>query len=72
MNQLVFIEGDQVVTDSLTVAEVFGKRHDTVLRDIRNLDSSKEFNSRTISQLCTELYGIRKINACSRTGKACL
>ncbi|MDQ9147369.1 phage regulatory protein/antirepressor Ant [Bacillus velezensis] len=44
MNQLVFIEGDQVVTDSLTVAEVFGKRHDHVLRDIKNLDSSKEFN----------------------------
>ncbi|MBT2634582.1 phage regulatory protein/antirepressor Ant [Bacillus sp. ISL-26] len=44
MNQLVFIKGNQVVTDSLTVAEVFGKRHDAVLRDIRNLDSSKEFN----------------------------
>ncbi|WP_063334561.1 Rha family transcriptional regulator [Bacillus subtilis] len=34
MNHLVFIEGNQVVTDSLTVAEVFGKRHDVVLRDI--------------------------------------
>ncbi|WP_313798829.1 Rha family transcriptional regulator [Cytobacillus sp.] len=36
MNQLVFIEKGQAVTDSLTVAEVFGKNHDNVLRDIRN------------------------------------
>lgn len=32
--QLVFIDNNRVVTDSLTVAEVFGKRHDHVLRDI--------------------------------------
>ena len=36
MNQLVFIENNRVVTDSLTVAEVFGKDHDKVMRDIRN------------------------------------
>jgi Rha family phage regulatory protein len=36
MNNLVFIENGQAVTDSLTVAEVFRKRHDTVLRDIEN------------------------------------
>ncbi|MGV3466377.1 MAG: Rha family transcriptional regulator, partial [Heyndrickxia sp.] len=35
MNKLVFIEKNQVVTDSLTVAEVFGKEHKSVLRDIR-------------------------------------
>ena len=34
MNQLVFIENGQVVTDSLTVAEVFGKEHKNVVRDI--------------------------------------
>ncbi|MCX8045741.1 MAG: phage regulatory protein/antirepressor Ant [Anoxybacillus gonensis] len=34
MNQLVFIESNRVVTDSLTVAEVFEKRHADVLRDI--------------------------------------
>jgi anti-repressor protein len=34
MNQLVFIENGQAVTDSLTVAEVFGKRHADVIRDI--------------------------------------
>ena len=35
MNQLVFIENQKVVTDSLTIAEMFGKGHDNVLRDIR-------------------------------------
>ena len=34
VDKLVFIEGGKVVTDSLTVAEVFGKRHDNVIRDI--------------------------------------
>ena len=34
MNQLVFIENQQVVTDSLTISEVFGKNHNHVLRDI--------------------------------------
>ncbi|OCA87328.1 Rha family transcriptional regulator [Pseudobacillus wudalianchiensis] len=36
MNQLVFIKNNKVVTDSLTVAEVFNKRHDIVIRDIEN------------------------------------
>ncbi|MBO0959525.1 Rha family transcriptional regulator [Neobacillus sp. MM2021_6] len=36
MEQLVFVEKDQVVTDSLTVSEVFGKRHDNVISDIEN------------------------------------
>ena len=35
MNQLVFIENQQVMTDSLTIAEMFGKRHDHVIADIR-------------------------------------
>jgi len=34
MSQLVFIENNKIVTDSLTVAEVFGKPHDKVIRDI--------------------------------------
>lgn len=33
--ELVFIKENKAVTDSLTVAEMFGKRHDAVLRDIR-------------------------------------
>lgn len=34
MNQLVFIDNNRVVTDSLTVAKVFGKEHKNVIRDI--------------------------------------
>lgn len=40
MNQLVFIQNDDVLTDSITIAEMFDKRHDIVLRDIRNTISS--------------------------------
>lgn len=36
VKELVGIQNGQAVTDSLTVAEVFGKRHDSVMRDIRN------------------------------------
>lgn len=35
MNQLVFIENNEVVTDSLIVSEMFCKRHDNVMADIR-------------------------------------
>lgn len=33
-SNLVFIENSQVITDSLTVAQVFNKEHDKVMRDI--------------------------------------
>lgn len=36
MNQLVFIQHNRVVTDSLTIAEVFNKEHKNVMRDIEN------------------------------------
>ncbi|OES45268.1 Rha family transcriptional regulator [Domibacillus iocasae] len=51
MNQLVFIQNGKALTDSLTVAEVFGKRHDTVLRDIRNLDCSEGFNLHNFAEI---------------------
>ncbi|MFJ8515302.1 Rha family transcriptional regulator [Lysinibacillus xylanilyticus] len=35
MNQLVFVENNEVVTDSLTIAEMFGKEHKNVIRDIQ-------------------------------------
>ena len=35
MNQLVFIENNQAITDSLTIAEMFSKEHKNVMRDIR-------------------------------------
>ncbi len=37
MNELVFTRRNEAVTDSLTVAEYFQKRHDRVLRAIENL-----------------------------------
>lgn len=43
MNELVFVENNQAVTDSLTVAEVFGKEHKRVMQDIRDLGCSEEF-----------------------------
>lgn len=49
--KLVFIENNRPVTDSLTVAETFGKRHADVMRDIRNLECSEEFNQRNFAQV---------------------
>lgn len=44
MNELVIINGKgDSVTTSLIVAEIFGKRHDHVLRDIQSLECSIEF-----------------------------
>lgn len=43
MNELVFIENGQAVTDSLRVAEVFGKVHKRVMQDIRELGCSEDF-----------------------------
>ena len=43
------------VTTSLIVAEIFGKRHSNVLRDIKNLNCSKQF-----SQLNFELMVVMK------------
>lgn len=39
----------QAITTSLKVAEAFGKRHDVVLRTIRNLECSPEFNARNFA-----------------------
>ena len=38
MNELVTIQNDQAITTSLKVAEVFGKNHQHILRDIRELE----------------------------------
>lgn len=37
MNNLVYLKNDEAMTDSLTVAESFGKRHDRVIRAIENI-----------------------------------
>lgn len=48
--ELVFIgDHEQVLTNSKIVSEVFGKRNSDVLRDIRNLDCSKEFHERNFA-----------------------
>lgn len=40
----IYADGNGVVrADSLVVAQIFEKRHDNVVRDIRNLDCSDEF-----------------------------
>lgn len=55
MHQLVFIENGQVVTDSLTVSEVFSKRHSDVIRDIEvqvnklNEAGEQEFGKRNFA-----------------------
>jgi Rha family phage regulatory protein len=43
MNNIVFIENDEVITDSLMVAEVFGKEHSKVIRAIESLQCSEKF-----------------------------
>lgn len=42
-NNLVFINDSKPMTDSLTIALAFEKRHDKVLRDIRSLKCSEPF-----------------------------
>ena len=37
MKDLVFLQNDQPITTSLKIADTFEKRHDLILRDIRNL-----------------------------------
>ena len=37
MEELVFLKNEQALTDSLTVAEMFGKRHDNVMQAIEKL-----------------------------------
>jgi Rha family phage regulatory protein len=57
MTQLVFVEKNQVVTDSLTVAEVFGKEHKHVKRDIEtqitklNEAGETEFNKSNFGRI---------------------
>lgn len=43
LNQAVFIQEEQIKTDSLKVAELFEKQHKNIIRDIENLSCSPEF-----------------------------
>lgn len=48
--KLVYIEKNRPITDSLTVAETFGKEHKNVLRDIETLECSVEFSRLNFEQ----------------------
>lgn len=45
LTQAVFIQNQQIKTDSLKVAQAFGKRHTNILRAIENLDCAKSFSA---------------------------
>lgn len=45
----VTIENGRAVTTSIAVADFFQKRHDDVLRKLRSLDSSPDFNARNFA-----------------------
>jgi len=47
--ELVALHGMKATTTSLIVAERFGKRHDTVLRAIKNMECSDSFNRRNFA-----------------------
>lgn len=55
MQDLVNLNGGKPSTTSLVVAERFGKRHDTVLRAIRNLECSDDFHRRNFAELIAHI-----------------
>jgi Rha family phage regulatory protein len=50
MSQLVFVDKNQAITNSLIISEVFGKDHKNVLKDIRELGCSDEFRRLNFEQ----------------------
>lgn len=49
LSQSVFIQNQQIKTDSLKVAEAFGKNHRDVLKRISSLDCPHDFNERNFA-----------------------
>lgn len=49
-NKLVFIENDKPMTTSRLIAKTFGKNHQHVLRDIKNLECSEQFSLSNFGQ----------------------
>lgn len=49
-NELLILSKGQAVTTSRKIANVFGKNHNDVLRDVRNLGCSDEFSLRNFAQ----------------------
>lgn len=52
--QLVAVHGSKATTTSLIVAQRFGKRHDTVLRAIRNIECSDKFRLLNFAEISVE------------------
>lgn len=53
-NEMVTLNGNQVMTTSLKVAEYFGKRHGDILRAIKNLKCSENFKKHNF-EICYEI-----------------
>ncbi|MBF7122695.1 Rha family transcriptional regulator [Pediococcus pentosaceus] len=70
MNELVIMKDQQAVTTSLQVAEVFGKEHKNVLRDINNLNLDRlNFEQMFMESTEPDLYGRdRRIYYMNRDG----
>ena len=70
MNELVIMKDQQAVTTSLQVAEVFGKEHKNVLRDISNLNLDRlNFEQMFMESTEPDLYGRdRRIYYMNRDG----
>jgi len=49
MNQLVHQSGDRLIVTSLEISNHFGKRHDDVLKAVRNIECSQEFARRNFA-----------------------
>lgn len=47
--QFIFAQNHELKTTSLKVADAFGKRHDDVLKKVRTLGCSQEFNARNFA-----------------------
>lgn len=48
-NSIVVFDKEKFYMDSMAIAKVFGKEHKSVLRAIRNLESSDEFSKRNFA-----------------------
>lgn len=74
MTDLVIMKEQEAVTTSLSVAEVFGKEHKNVLRDIRNLEKDVlNFEQMFIEGDSPDSYGrSRKVYFMNRDGFALL
>ena len=61
-NDLVFIRDDEVLTDSLRIAEAFGRRPDNVRRDIQRLMKlNPEISSHYEEVFYEDFYGRKQL-----------